>query len=54
MVEISSTNILIGLAINGVFTGIGTAIGNYFANRHIVSAYERLLKKKNKFLSRLK
>ena len=42
MVEISSTNLLLGLAINGIFTGIGVAIGTWVANRHIITRAEKL------------
>lgn len=42
MVEITSTNLLLGLAINGIFTGIGVAIGTWIANRHIITRAEKL------------
>lgn len=37
MVELSETSLLIGLAINGIFTGIGVAIGTWIANSHIIA-----------------
>lgn len=42
MVEITSTNLLLGLAINGIFTGIGVAIGTYLAQNHIIKKAEQL------------
>jgi len=43
---IETFNIYIGLAITGMFTGLGSAIGNYFATKHII---ENINKIKNKF-----
>jgi len=42
MVEITPITILIGLAINGIATGIGSAIGNYVANQHIIKTIENV------------
>lgn len=42
MVEISTPSLLIGLAINGIFTGLGVAIGTWFANKHIVNKLEKV------------
>lgn len=35
-IEITPFNVLLGLAINGIFSGLGTAIGIYIANKHII------------------
>lgn len=43
---IETFNIYIGLAIAGIFTGLGSAIGNYFATKHII---ENINKLKDKF-----
>lgn len=42
MVEITGINLLLGLAINGIFTGIGVALGTYFVNNHLVQKIEKL------------
>ena len=55
MVEISAPTLLIGLAINGIFTGIGVAIGTYLANKHIINAIEKVGEKvKNKKLTKFR
>jgi len=45
MIEISKIDVFIGLAINGVFTGLGTAIGSYLATRHITNKVDIFLDK---------
>ena len=42
MVEISTSNLLIGLILNGIGTGIGVAIGTWIANKHIINTIERI------------
>lgn len=32
-----------GLAINGLFTGLGAAIGTYLANKHVIEGTKKLL-----------
>jgi len=34
---IEKFDLYIGMAIAGIFTGLGSAIGNYLANRHIIN-----------------
>jgi len=47
-VTLTPITILLGLAINGVFTGIGVAVGTWIANKHIVSRMENINKDKIK------
>lgn len=43
MVELTTINIFVGLAFNGLFTGIGTALGVYFANKHIIQGSGKII-----------
>lgn len=38
----------IGLALTGLFTGIGVALGSYLANRHIIEHTETMIKRLTK------
>jgi hypothetical protein len=40
--EFTAISILIGLSINGLFTGIGVALGTYFVNKHLVKKIENI------------
>ena len=31
-----------GLATTGLFTGLGSAIGNYFANKHLIEGVQKI------------
>jgi len=43
MIEnISNTEIYIGLAISGLFTGIGVTLGTYIANKHLIDSLSKL------------
>ena len=43
--NISKVDVYIGLAMNGVFTGLGCAIGTYFANNHIIEKSKKLMQR---------
>jgi hypothetical protein len=43
--DLSAFDVYIGLAINGAFTGLGSALGGYIATRHIVERIDKLSKK---------
>lgn len=43
--SISKFDIYLGLALNGLFSGLGSAIGVYFANKHIVKKSEKLMRR---------
>lgn len=43
--DFSTLNIYAALAVNGIFTGLGTAIGSYLATKHILKKTERLVRK---------
>ena len=45
-VTLTPITILLGLAINGVFTGIGVAVGTWIANHHIIARAEKINKHK--------
>lgn len=46
MVEtISSFNIYLALALNGLATGLGSAIGTYLAQKHLIEGSKKLLSK---------
>jgi len=47
-VELTPFWILVGLGINGMVTGFSVAIGNYFANKHVIKRVERKFNNKNK------
>jgi len=44
-IELSTWNVYIGLAISGIFSGLGTALGIYFAQRHFIKRGEKLMKR---------
>lgn len=44
-VEISTINVLVGLAINGIFTGLGAAIGTWVAQKGFIERFSKLKKK---------
>jgi len=52
MVELTPITILLGLAINGVFTGMGVAIGTWISNRHIIKRMENIKGSKLKNITR--
>lgn len=37
--------VYIALAINGLFTGLGSALGSYLATKHLIKGLEKLTKK---------
>jgi len=37
----------IGMTIAGLFTGLGSAVGNYLAQKHLVNSLEKVVKKIN-------
>ena len=43
--EITQYTFYFGLILTGLFTGLGSAIGNYFANKHLIERVEKLNKK---------
>jgi hypothetical protein len=43
--DLSTFDVYIGLAINGVFTGLGSALGSYIATKHILERMEKLSKR---------
>lgn len=52
-IDLNGWNVYIAIIINGIFTGLGVALGTYFANNHIVKKTELLIKKiKNKLRSK--
>ena len=42
---ITGFQLYIGMGIAGIFTGLGSAIGNYLANKHIIENVGKLKKK---------
>jgi hypothetical protein len=44
-VAVSPLHLYIGMAISGIFTGTGVAIGTYIANRYIISHSQMVEKK---------
>jgi hypothetical protein len=49
-IDLNVWNVYIVIIINGIFTGLGVALGTYFANNHIVKKMELLFKKIKKKL----
>ena len=43
--NLSSFNVYLALALNGIFTGLGVAIGSYLANKHIIERGQKIVKK---------
>jgi hypothetical protein len=39
---IENINLYIGMAIAGIFTGLGSAIGNYLAQKHAIEKIEKI------------
>lgn len=53
--NLSAMDVYVALAFNGIFTGIGVAIGTYIAQRHMIDKSQQLLDKlKNKIKKRKK
>lgn len=42
---ISKIDVYIGLALNGLFTGLGAALGTYLANKHVIENAKKLIQK---------
>jgi hypothetical protein len=42
--SVSPMHLYIGMAISGIFTGIGVAIGTYIANRYIITHSQKVEK----------
>ena len=42
----------IGLALTGLFTGIGVALGTYFVNKHLIENTERMINRLVKTIKR--
>ena len=40
-------DLYLGMAITGIFSGLGTAIGSYLANKHIIEKLNKLSAKIN-------
>lgn len=45
IVNFEPFSIYIALAVNGIFTGLGCALGNYMANKHIIDGVKNLKKR---------
>lgn len=43
--SLTKLDIYFALALNGVFTGLGTAVGSYFANRHVIEKSRKLIRR---------
>jgi len=43
--NLSALDVYIALALNGIFTGIGVAIGTYIAQRHIIDSSKKIADK---------
>jgi hypothetical protein len=43
--NLSAMQVYIALAINGIFTGLGVAIGTYIAQNHIIESSKKLSSK---------
>lgn len=43
--DLSTTSIYLGFILNGLFTGLGAAIGTYMAQEHIIQKAKSLLSK---------
>jgi len=43
--SISKFDVYIGAAVMGIFTGLGSAIGTYLAQKHIIEGSKRLINK---------
>jgi hypothetical protein len=45
---ITTFQLYFGMIIAGIFTGLGSALGNYLANKHIIDKARQLKKRFNK------
>lgn len=43
--NLSALDVYIALALNGIFTGLGVAIGTYIAQRHIIDSSKKIADK---------
>lgn len=41
---IENVDLYIGMAVAGIFTGLGSALGNYIANKHIIESMSKIRK----------
>jgi hypothetical protein len=44
-VDISKFDIYMGIAITGLFTGLGSALGSYLANKHLIEGTQKFVDK---------
>lgn len=44
---IEKWDLYLGMSIAGIFTGLGSALGTYLANKHIIERMEKI--KRNRF-----
>ena len=49
---IENWNLYVGLAIAGIFTGLGSAIGTYLAQTHFIKTFEKIKKKRRKLFTK--
>jgi len=52
--SVSKLEILIGLAVNGIFTGLGVSIGAYLADKHLIKRAERTYRKAERTYKNIK
>lgn len=49
-IDLSKLDLLIGVATNGVFTGIGVTMGAYFAKNHIIKKIKKIKKRVSEWI----
>lgn len=43
--SISRLDVYIGLSLNGLFSGLGAAVGSWIANKHVIERTNRIVRK---------
>lgn len=44
-ISITKLDVYLGLAVGGLFTGLGAALGTYLANKHVIDGTKKLIDK---------
>ena len=49
---IEDWQLYLGMILAGLFTGLGSAVGNYFAQTHFISNFKKINKKRKKLFTK--
>ena len=43
--SISRIDVYVGIALNGVFAGLGASLGSYLANKHLIERSKKIIRR---------